>query len=199
MNRSKRFPIFVANRLAIIESSDPSQWHFLSSKLNAADLPSCGLMDKPIDCLTSWLKGPQFLWELKALWPQYPVTVNAQISKKFFPVKHRIVFSNIVTGDDCAISHLIEHGSSLYKLKRLMAWLLCCQTKFSCCQIKIRACHFWLMSYATPTQNLSNFYNELIFLAYSLNQSKHKKWLQKLITLTAKTTSSYFGWQASCG
>ena len=61
LNRSKRFPIFVANRLAIIEqSSDPSEWHFLPSKLNAVDLPSRGLMDKPIDCLNFWLKGPQF-------------------------------------------------------------------------------------------------------------------------------------------
>ena len=30
-------------------------------KLKAADLPSRGLMDKPIDCLNFWLKGPQFL------------------------------------------------------------------------------------------------------------------------------------------
>ena len=33
LNRSKRFPIFVATRLAIIEqSSDPSEWHFLPSE-----------------------------------------------------------------------------------------------------------------------------------------------------------------------
>ena len=63
LNRSKRFPIFVANRLPIIEqSNDPSEWHFFPSKLNAADLPSRGLMDKPIDSLNSWLKDPQFLW-----------------------------------------------------------------------------------------------------------------------------------------
>ena len=36
-----------------------------------------------------------------------------------------------MTGDDCAISRLIERCSSLYKLKRLMAWLLQSQTKFS--------------------------------------------------------------------
>ena len=60
LNRSKRYPIFVANRLAITEqSSDPSEWHFLPSELNVADLPSRGLMNRPIDFLNSWLNGPQ--------------------------------------------------------------------------------------------------------------------------------------------
>ena len=88
-------------------------------------------MDKPIDCLNSWLKGQQFLRESKALWPQFPVKLDAQFPKEFFPLKHQNVFSNIVTENDCAILRLIERCSSLYKLKRLMAWLLRCQTKFS--------------------------------------------------------------------
>ena len=88
-------------------------------------------MYKPIDCLNSWLKGPQFLWESKALWPQFPVELDAQIQKKFFPLKHHSVFYNFVTEDDCAILCLIECCSSLYKLKRFVAWLLRCQTKFS--------------------------------------------------------------------
>ena len=88
-------------------------------------------MHKPIDCLNSWLKGSQFLWESKALWPQFPVKVDAQIPKEFSPLKNQIVFSNIVTENDCVIFCLIECCLSLYKLKRLMAWLLRCQTKFS--------------------------------------------------------------------
>ena len=134
LNEYKRFPTFVANRLAIIvQSSDASEWHFLPSKLYAADLPSRGLMDKPIDCLNSWLKGSQLLLESNALWPQFPVNVDAQIPKEFSSLKHQTVFSNIVSGDDCAISisRLIERCSNLHKLKRLVAWLLHCQTKFS--------------------------------------------------------------------
>ena len=103
---------------------------FLPSKLNAADLPSRGLMDKSIGCSNSWLRDLQFLRESKALWPQFPVEVDAQIPKEFAPLKYQTVFSNIVTGDDCAISRLIKRCSSLYKIKRLMAWLLRCQTKF---------------------------------------------------------------------
>ena len=88
-------------------------------------------MDKPINCLNSWLKGPQFLWESKALWPQFSVKLDAQFPKEFFRLEHQTVFSNIVTENDCAILRLIERCSSLYKLDTLMAWLLRCQTKFS--------------------------------------------------------------------
>ena len=96
LNRSKRFPIFVANRLAIIEQfSDPSEWHFLPSKLNAADLSSHGLMDKLIDCLNSWLKSPQFWCESKALWPQFPIKLDAQFPKEFSPLKHQTFFPTL--------------------------------------------------------------------------------------------------------
>ena len=188
LNRSKRFPIFVANRLAIIQqSSDPSEWHFLPSKLNAADLPSRGLMDKPIDCLNSWVKGPQFLWESKALWPQFPVKLDAQFPKEFSPLKHQTVFSNIVTENDCAILRLIERCSSLYKLKRLMAWLLRCQTKFSrrtkISKLEPPDLSLRLKSCAAPRQNSSNFYIELIFLTYSLNRGMQNKLLQKICHL----------------
>jgi len=42
-NTNTRFPVFVANRLAKIEVSSPSQWRFVSSELNAADHVSRGL------------------------------------------------------------------------------------------------------------------------------------------------------------
>ena len=70
------------------------------------------------------------MWESKALWPPFPVKLDAQFPKEFSPLKHQTVFSNIVTKNDCAILRLIERCSSLYKLKRLMAWLLRCKTKF---------------------------------------------------------------------
>ena len=44
-------------------------------------------MDKRIDSLIFWLNGPKFLWKLKALWPQFPIKVDAQIPKKFSPFK----------------------------------------------------------------------------------------------------------------
>ena len=43
-NQTKRFPVFVANKLAIIkQGGDPNNWHYLPSKLNPADSPSRGV------------------------------------------------------------------------------------------------------------------------------------------------------------
>ena len=42
-NASKKFPVFVANRLSKIEgASDPKQWRYVESKLNPADDASGG-------------------------------------------------------------------------------------------------------------------------------------------------------------
>ena len=98
--------------LSLNNPATPASGIFLPSKLNAADLLSRGLMEKPIDCLNPWLKGPPFLWESKALWPQFPVKVDARIPKELSPLKHQTVFSNIVTENDSAILRLIEPCSN---------------------------------------------------------------------------------------
>ena len=62
-NESKRFHIFVANRVQRIKhitSSD--QWNYINTRENPADIASRG------SCLqnlltTSWLNGPEFLWQ----------------------------------------------------------------------------------------------------------------------------------------
>ena len=61
-NQTKRFPIFVANRLAMIERvSDPDNWHYLPSKLNPADLPSRGVSASSTEQLKAWLRGSGLL------------------------------------------------------------------------------------------------------------------------------------------
>ena len=63
-NRTKRFPVFVANRLTIIkQGSDPNNWHYLPSKLNPADLFSQGISASSIEQLNTWLQWPEFLQE----------------------------------------------------------------------------------------------------------------------------------------
>ena len=43
-NKSKRFKIFVANRVELIkDNSDESQWHFITSEQNPADCVSRGI------------------------------------------------------------------------------------------------------------------------------------------------------------
>jgi ribonuclease HI len=60
-NETKRFPVYVANRLSLIhEYSEPYQWHHVPSQLNPADDASRGLMPQKLSS-SSWLRGPSFL------------------------------------------------------------------------------------------------------------------------------------------
>ena len=60
-NNTKRFPLFVANRLAIIEqNTELDCWHHVPSNLNPADLASRGIRANSSE-RKKWLDGPEFL------------------------------------------------------------------------------------------------------------------------------------------
>ena len=60
-NESRRFYVYVANRVQIIRSvSTPQQWRYIESERNPADLATRGL--KPSELMNSkWLNGPDVL------------------------------------------------------------------------------------------------------------------------------------------
>lgn len=61
-NETKRFHVYVANRVQKIrQTTDPEQWHYISTKENPADLASRGTSAAKLENST-WLKGPDFLW-----------------------------------------------------------------------------------------------------------------------------------------
>ena len=61
-NNSKRFKIFVANRIQFIrENADPKQWFYVPTKENSADESSRGLKDVPSEKTKRWFEGPGFL------------------------------------------------------------------------------------------------------------------------------------------
>ena len=60
-NSTKRFPVFVANRLAIIKNhTSVEQWHHVSSKQNPPDIASRGVEASKL-ISENWLNGPSFL------------------------------------------------------------------------------------------------------------------------------------------
>jgi hypothetical protein len=60
-NESKRFYVYVANRVQLIWSlSTPSQWRYVKSENNPADLATRGVKANKL-MQSSWLPGPEFL------------------------------------------------------------------------------------------------------------------------------------------
>ena len=61
-NDSRRFQVFVANRVQRIRDlSSPTQWFYVASERNPADLASRGIAAGQLQS-SIWLSGPDFLW-----------------------------------------------------------------------------------------------------------------------------------------
>lgn len=62
-NSKRKFLVFVANRVQqILEYTTPSQWHYVNTSDNPADIASRGAtVSKLVD--STWFDGPAFLWE----------------------------------------------------------------------------------------------------------------------------------------
>ena len=70
-NSSRRFPVFVANRLAQIDRcSKARNWNYVPSALNPADDVSRGVTAKSFVRSSKWLSGPDFLWRVPNEWPK---------------------------------------------------------------------------------------------------------------------------------
>ena len=70
-NDSKRFHVFVANRVQEIrDQTSPSQWRHVETKCNPADDASRGVTAKELIKSSRWISGPEFLWMPEDQWPK---------------------------------------------------------------------------------------------------------------------------------
>ena len=125
-NKSKRFKIFVANRVQQIHQYTlPSQWMYIPTKENPADDASRGLDATRKDKVQRWFHGPEFLWNPESTW-----SINEEVAsistddpelKKSINVNQIQIkeskYSDILTG-------LEERISSWSKMKRIFAYAL---------------------------------------------------------------------------
>ncbi|XP_072043021.1 uncharacterized protein [Amphiura filiformis] len=123
-NEKSRYPVFVANRIAIIrESTDPQQWRYCPTKLNPADHASRGLNAGDLTGKTEWLNGPAFLWESEQHWPE----VNQDLTETEDRKNEKTEAGTTVCGIQAsevreAADNLIQYYSDWVKLKRAVAW-----------------------------------------------------------------------------
>ncbi|XP_077976283.1 uncharacterized protein LOC120332657 [Styela clava] len=121
-NCNKRFPVFVANRLAKIDGgSEVSQWRYVATKQNPADEASRGIGVKKMATKSRWLSGPEFLWKDAEQWPQ-PVSLPP-LPNEFQLVKQLQEPVCMLT-DQSATNRLVEQFSDLHSLKKATAWIL---------------------------------------------------------------------------
>ena len=108
MNTKTRFHTFVANRLAVIhESSDISQWNYIETKQNPADLASRGASIEKFRRNSQWFIGPDFLWETETTWSKsnndFSISSNDPEVRRSVAVCATSSVSNL--GMECLISH----------------------------------------------------------------------------------------------
>jgi len=71
-NSSRRFHMFVANRVQLIhENSAVQSWKYVPTDINPADDASRGLNCATVQSDHRWFTGPDFLWTSECCWPQF--------------------------------------------------------------------------------------------------------------------------------
>ena len=123
-NTTKRFKTFVANRLSVIhEITDPSDWKYVPSEINPADMASRGLFPDEHDRLQRWLAGPEFLYKgcsyLEGSQDFSSEDVHLEIKESAV-----INTTQGQVNQEDAISKMIARFGTWFKLKKAVAWLL---------------------------------------------------------------------------
>ena len=119
-NNSKRFHIFVANRVQQIQDlTSIKQWRYVNTESNPADDASRGLTAHQL-LKSRWSNGLEFLWKDKTQWPVETSTVKE--NQKNDPEVKKVVTMATITAvaDDCLLNRL-SIFSDWHRAKRALA------------------------------------------------------------------------------
>lgn len=121
-NDSRRFHVFVANRLQQIrDRTEPYQWNYISSAENPADIASRGITAAELRNRKEWFRGPNFLWESSLPFSGQPVS-KPSISEDDPEVKRCQVFETKVEPTEyTSLIDYLERCSDWNRAKRLIA------------------------------------------------------------------------------
>lgn len=123
-NETKRFKVYVANRLNIIQSySAVNQWRHVTSEENPADFASRGLSPKCTEKVRVWFNGPDFLRKGEEEWP---TKIVAAVDDDDEEVKTAPITINatVLSEQLDLITSLEGQFSSWHRLARMVALLL---------------------------------------------------------------------------
>ena len=111
-NESRRFHLYVANRVQLIrEISDPSQWKYVNTTSNPADLATCGI--PATNLMTSpWTTGPEFLKDTSIASPTKQEEITLDIDDP--EVKHQVMVKTT--------NHQDTKGLGCHRFARFSQW-----------------------------------------------------------------------------
>ena len=122
-NDSRRFHVFVANRLQLIhEHTVQSQWRHVDTKENPADIASRGISADELLKNSEWFNGPSFLWK-----SELPISdeEEPEVSSEDCELKKTQVFSTQVDKiNETGFCDGLKSFSSWTRLKRVVALCL---------------------------------------------------------------------------
>ena len=121
-NESRKFKIFVANRVEMIkEGSDPSQWFYVSSKENPSDYSSRGVETNNVNAVKTWLEGPSFSWRSASTWniDKSKVRISAED-----PEAKKEAHVYVTSLKDDILSRVENRISNWNKMKRIVGMVL---------------------------------------------------------------------------
>ena len=105
----------------IHEHSDVSQWHYVDTKNNPADIASRGLLPDNRTKTEFWIQGSAFLRRSEDYWPPRPAVLPLlPISDPEVKVKE---VSAVALAENPPFNRLITCYSSWFKLVRAIAWM----------------------------------------------------------------------------
>ena len=124
-NKTKVYHTFVANRVQTIRNnSEPSQWKYVSSNDNRADLPSLGLKIKNFLRNKQWKNGPDFLWQSESDWPPQPKLYSEGSPDPEEKKSATLSCSILLESDSDFYDSLFSRFSNWQKLLRVCAIIL---------------------------------------------------------------------------
>ena len=122
-NETKRFKIFVANRIRQIRDlSEESEWHYVNTKDNPSDDASRGLEALQEERVDRWFNGPSFLYNSKDSWP---AEENVEIPVDDPELKKEIKVNAVKIEDiESILSIITSRVSNWQRQKRVLALVL---------------------------------------------------------------------------
>ena len=122
-NDSRRFKVYVANRVSKIQNyTEVSQWHYVSSKENPADMLSRAHVIDDTN-VQSWLSGPDLLCSQDML-VEKPLDFSDDNSDPEVKKIQIYTCTSMETKPVLPLDSLLARYSDYHKLVRAVAWLL---------------------------------------------------------------------------